>query len=193
MLTGVALAGVLLAFAFLRCDSALSQRTRQSGSQMQPAMAVPTQALLEAGERICLTLTAAAGFDGALLQASTTSRNELGARESSACVVADIVPSLTGDAGVGADSARVTDIFGGHAVFRTAARNIRLDGSLLGNTHRDHAFVGPALAGAMCGAQFQTWLNALWQWNRETPAYGYYGNELQLIPMIVASGNWWNP
>ena len=68
----------------------------------------------------------------------------------------------------------------------------KLDGTPLG-THRDHAFVGPALAGAMCGTQFQTWLNALWQWNRETPAYGYYGNELQLIPMIVASGNWWNP
>ena len=68
----------------------------------------------------------------------------------------------------------------------------RLNGALLGD-HRGHSFVGPALAGAMVHPRFQTFLNALWTWNRDIPGYGYYDNELQLIPMIVASGNWWNP
>jgi hypothetical protein len=55
------------------------------------------------------------------------------------------------------------------------------------------AFAGPALAGALVDARFQNFLNSLWTLSVSQPANGYYDYELQLISMMVASGNWWNP
>jgi hypothetical protein len=55
------------------------------------------------------------------------------------------------------------------------------------------SFTGPALVGAMVDGRFQTYLNSLWSMHVKTPARGYYDTELQLLSMIVASGNWWNP
>lgn len=36
-------------------------------------------------------------------------------------------------------------------------------------------------------------MNTLWRTNSENFTTDYYDSELQLIPLIVASGNWWNP
>ncbi len=68
----------------------------------------------------------------------------------------------------------------------------RLDGSQLAS-FPNASYIGPATAGAMVDARFQTFLNSLWTHQAANPAGGYYDNELQLLSMIVASGNWWNP
>jgi hypothetical protein len=52
---------------------------------------------------------------------------------------------------------------------------------------------GPMTVGAMVTAQQQSWLNALWAFNSANFDTAYYNAELQLLPMIVASGNWWRP
>jgi endo-1,4-beta-D-glucanase Y len=68
----------------------------------------------------------------------------------------------------------------------------RLDGTSLQN-YPDPAFVGPATAGAMVDARFQPFLNSLWTFSAANLTHGYYGTELQLLSLIVATGNWWNP
>jgi endo-1,4-beta-D-glucanase Y len=68
----------------------------------------------------------------------------------------------------------------------------RLDGSPLAN-FPNASYIGPATAGAMVDPRFQGFLNSLWTYETANPAGGYYDNELQLLSMIVASGNWWNP
>ena len=70
----------------------------------------------------------------------------------------------------------------------------RLDGTALPNTdYSSPAFTGPATAGAMVDAKFQPFLNSLWTYSTANRATGYYGTELQLLSLMVASGNWWNP
>ncbi|MDQ3058280.1 MAG: glycosyl hydrolase family 8 [Pseudomonadota bacterium] len=68
----------------------------------------------------------------------------------------------------------------------------KLDGTALAN-YANPSFVGPATAGAMVDAKFQPFLNNLWSFSSTNPGYGYYDNELQLLSLVVASGNWWNP
>jgi hypothetical protein len=36
-------------------------------------------------------------------------------------------------------------------------------------------------------------VDALWNWNVNRLTTGYYAAELQLLSMVVASGNWWTP
>jgi len=55
------------------------------------------------------------------------------------------------------------------------------------------AFHGPICAGACVDAQYQPFLDAMWNWNAANLARGYYDTELQLLSMVVASGNWWSP
>ena len=68
----------------------------------------------------------------------------------------------------------------------------KLDGTSL-SSFQSTAFIGPATAGAMVDAKFQPFLNSLWTFSSDNLAQGYYGTELQLLSLIVASGNWWNP
>ena len=68
----------------------------------------------------------------------------------------------------------------------------KLDGKGL-STYAAPAFIGPATAGAMVDARFQPFLNSLWSYSRANAAKGYYESELQLLSLVVASGNWWNP
>ena len=72
------------------------------------------------------------------------------------------------------------------------AAGYTLDGKAYGYLG-SQSFNGPMAAGAMIDPSFQNFLNSLWTWNVANPADGYYDNELQLIPMIVTSGNWWQP
>jgi endoglucanase len=67
-----------------------------------------------------------------------------------------------------------------------------LDGTSLAN-YANASFIGPATAGAMVDGRFQGFLNSLWSYSSSNLAHGYYETELQLLSLIVASGNWWNP
>ena len=39
----------------------------------------------------------------------------------------------------------------------------------------------------------QSFADALWNWNAAHLTTGYYDGEIQLLSMVVASGNWWSP
>ena len=67
-----------------------------------------------------------------------------------------------------------------------------LDGGSLSN-YAAEAFIGPATAGALVDARFQPFLNDLWTYSSAHLSHGYYETELQLLSLIVASQNWWNP
>lgn len=73
------------------------------------------------------------------------------------------------------------------------ATGYRLDGSALDRSYSPEGMIGPMLCGAMVAPRFQGFLDALWNWNSSNFTTDYYDSELQLLPMIVASGNWWNP
>ncbi len=68
----------------------------------------------------------------------------------------------------------------------------KLDGTSLA-TFQNGSYIGPATAGAMVDARFQPFLNSLWSYSSANLSSGYYETELQLLSLIVASGNWWNP
>jgi hypothetical protein len=67
-----------------------------------------------------------------------------------------------------------------------------LDGTMLtgGNSG---AYQGPICAGACVDARFQGFLDSMWNWNANNLTTGYYDSEIQLLSMVVASGNWWSP
>jgi len=73
------------------------------------------------------------------------------------------------------------------------AAGYRLDGSAIDRSYSPEGMIGPMLCGAMVDPRFQGFLDNLWNWNANNFTTDYYDSELQLIPMIVASGNWWNP
>jgi hypothetical protein len=77
----------------------------------------------------------------------------------------------------------------------------RMDGTIGGNAALSSPYpastpsymVGPLLCGAMVDQSHQQFLNSAWDHNAESHSTLYYDAELQLLPMIVASGNWWTP
>jgi hypothetical protein len=66
-----------------------------------------------------------------------------------------------------------------------------LDGTSMGRSYPAKAIAGPLQCGAMVDASYQSFLNSLWNWTSSNFVTDYYDSELMLIPMIVASGNWW--
>ncbi len=66
-----------------------------------------------------------------------------------------------------------------------------LDGTRL-DAGQSPAFSGPICAGACVDARFQQFADAMWAWNTQHLTTGYYDSELQLLSMVVASGNWWS-
>ena len=67
-----------------------------------------------------------------------------------------------------------------------------LDGTKLSGGNSG-AYHGPICAGACVDARFQGFLDAMWDWNVKHLTTGYYDGELQLLSLVVASGNWWTP
>jgi len=65
-----------------------------------------------------------------------------------------------------------------------------LDGTKLSGGN-SAAYSGPICAGACVDARFQTFLDAMWDWNAKNLTTGYYDSEIQLLSLVVASGNWW--
>jgi hypothetical protein len=68
-----------------------------------------------------------------------------------------------------------------------------LDGSAMARQYPPRGIIGPLMCGAMVDPAHQDFLNSLYSWTVTNFTTDYYDSELQLIPMIVASGNWWNP
>jgi hypothetical protein len=65
-----------------------------------------------------------------------------------------------------------------------------LDGTMVtgGNSPAYH---GPIALGACIDAKYQAFADAMWNWNASHLTTGYYDGEIQLLSMVVASGNWW--
>jgi hypothetical protein len=40
-------------------------------------------------------------------------------------------------------------------------------------------------------SRFQGFLDTMWNWNAKNLTTGYYDSEIQLLSLVVASGNWW--
>jgi hypothetical protein len=53
------------------------------------------------------------------------------------------------------------------------------------------AYHGPIALGACIDAKYQAFADAMWNWNAGHMTTGYYDGEIQLLSMVVASGNWW--
>ncbi len=88
----------------------------------------------------------------------------------------------------------LNNVTGGNAALITMG--YKLDGTPLSTPTTDWtspSFAGPATVGAMVDPRFQNFLNSAWNLDVAHPAVGYYDYELQMLSMIVASGNWWNP
>jgi endo-1,4-beta-D-glucanase Y len=67
-----------------------------------------------------------------------------------------------------------------------------LDGTPSRNFGGSMAFNGPFGVGAMVDAGRQAWLDAIWA-QTDGLRGDYYNKTLQLLTMIVMSGNWWTP
>lgn len=101
---------------------------------------------------------------------------------------------LSGDARFALVTGRMIDFFksksGGNPF--NIGTGYALNGTQLtgGNSPAYH---GPICAGACVDARFQGFLDSMWTWNASHLTTGYYDGELQLLSMVVASGNWWKP
>jgi len=101
---------------------------------------------------------------------------------------------LSGDVRFGQVTGKMIDFFnrssGGDPM--NIGTGYALDGTKLtgGNSA---AYSGPICAGACVDARFQTFLDAMWNWNASHLTTGYYDCEIQLLSLVVASGNWWTP
>jgi hypothetical protein len=101
---------------------------------------------------------------------------------------------LSGDTRFATVCGRLIDFFqsasGGNPA--SVASGYKLDGSVLG-AFADPSFIAPAAVGAMVDARFQGFLDAALTWNTAHLQTGYYASEIQLLSLVVASGNWWTP
>ena len=104
---------------------------------------------------------------------------------------------LSGDARFAQVTGRMIDFFknssGGDP--NNIGTGYALDGTVLtggsmpgGNSAAYH---GPICAGACIDARYQGFVDAMWNWNVGRLTTGYYDSEIQLLSMVVASGNWW--
>jgi hypothetical protein len=66
----------------------------------------------------------------------------------------------------------------------------RLDGSVIAGGD-SAAFIAPVMLGGCVDSSYQALVDAGWNWNVAHPITGYYDGEIQLLSMVVASGNWW--
>ncbi|MEP7126441.1 MAG: glycosyl hydrolase family 8 [Byssovorax sp.] len=62
-----------------------------------------------------------------------------------------------------------------------------------GSDYLTMAFAAPFGVAAMADGNHKAWLNKLWTTIEGAPSEGYYEDTIQLMAMIVMSGNWWSP
>jgi hypothetical protein len=101
----------------------------------------------------------------------------------------------TGDTGWGNLADGIVDTLkassGGSATAFSYAYS--LDGTPRSGLYYEPTTAGCLVAGAMVDSGHQSFVNALFTQISNNFDYGYYKAELQLLPLIVASGNWWRP
>jgi endo-1,4-beta-D-glucanase Y len=70
-----------------------------------------------------------------------------------------------------------------------------LDGKPTGHGYDDNAFLAPAMVSLMADPANQALLNAVYSYVVSKPVAGdhYYSASLELLSLIVVSGNWWAP
>jgi len=73
------------------------------------------------------------------------------------------------------------------------ALGYHLDGTPMERSYPPKATIGCMIGGAMVDAAHQPFLNSLWDWTASHFSQDYYDSELQLMSMVLASGNWWTP
>ena len=73
------------------------------------------------------------------------------------------------------------------------ALGYQLDGTATERSYPPRATIGCMIGGALVDGAHQEFLNSLWTYTANNLSRDYYDSELQLLPMIVASGNWWAP
>jgi endo-1,4-beta-D-glucanase Y len=70
----------------------------------------------------------------------------------------------------------------------------KLDGTpSAGSNYLTMAFAAPFGVAAMADGAHKPWLNKLWTTIAAAPSEGYYEDTIQLMAMVVMSGNWWAP
>ncbi len=62
-----------------------------------------------------------------------------------------------------------------------------------GSDYLTMAFAAPFGVAAMADGAHKPWLNKLWTTIAAAPSEGYYEDTIQLMSMVVMSGNWWAP
>lgn len=62
-----------------------------------------------------------------------------------------------------------------------------------GSVYLPVGLAAPLMVAAMNSSTHQTFLNALWQAFSDNLAPGYFDSEIQMLCMLIASGNWWRP
>jgi endo-1,4-beta-D-glucanase Y len=73
------------------------------------------------------------------------------------------------------------------------ALGYHLDGTPTERSYAPRATIACMIGGAIVDGAHQEFLNSLWTYTANNLSRDYYDSELQLLPMIVASGNWWTP
>lgn len=74
----------------------------------------------------------------------------------------------------------------------TIKAGYRLDGTPL-VTYSDMAFTAPLIASAIADASGQEFLNKGWAYLSTTKQNAYYGDSIELLTLLLLSGNWWAP
>ncbi len=70
----------------------------------------------------------------------------------------------------------------------------KLDGTAsAGSNYLTMAFAAPFGVAAMADGSHKPWLNDLWTTIAGAPSEGYYEDSIQVMSMVVMSGNWWAP
>ncbi len=70
----------------------------------------------------------------------------------------------------------------------------KLDGTpSAGSNYLTMAFAAPFGVAAMADGAHKPWLDKLWTTIAAAPSEGYYEDTIQLMAMVVMSGNWWAP
>jgi endo-1,4-beta-D-glucanase Y len=74
------------------------------------------------------------------------------------------------------------------------AAGYKLDGTVeAGINYGDSAFTSPMTAAGIVSSAHQAWVDAGWTYMKGATQNDYYGDSLNLMSMLLVSGNWWIP
>ncbi len=76
--------------------------------------------------------------------------------------------------------------------FSSFASGYDVNGQVIGSRYGPAAFVAPLVAASIANSSNQSFLNAGWSYIQNKQE-DYYGGSINLLSMLVISGNWWIP